>query len=69
MTREEQWARRVMREGERDRDYGMTRGAAHCDSCGRFKSRPSSVCSYCGNDPVSHHGDAREFDRAHGYSG
>lgn len=23
-----------------------------CGSCNKFKSRPSSVCEYCGDDPV-----------------
>lgn len=25
----------------------------HCFTCGQFKSRPSSVCTKCGDDPVS----------------
>lgn len=43
---------------------------ARCQQCQKFKSRPSSVCGYCGNDPTSHNMTERErfeFDRAHGY--
>lgn len=38
-----------------------------CGSCGRIKSRPSDPCDFCGNDPVTHNGDAREYDRAMGW--
>lgn len=64
--REEAKARHSIRVGEAQRDYGHTSGAANCKICGCFKSTPSSVCGQCGDDPVTHHGDRREYDRAHG---
>lgn len=39
-------------------------GRTHC-RCGCFKSRPSAVCSQCGDDPVTHNGSALEYDEAH----
>lgn len=68
-AREEAWARRQMREADRAVNYGMRTGAANCAVCAKFKPRPSSVCGSCGDDPVSHNGDRREYDRAHGYAG
>ena len=41
--------------------------ADHCFSCGRLKPRASSRCDWCGDEPVTHNGDPREFDRAWGY--
>lgn len=67
--RDERYMRGLMREAERTITYGMRTGPANCDICGKFKSRPSSVCGVCGNDPVTHNGDRREYDRAHGYAG
>ena len=45
--------------------FSRPRAAAQCKSCSRFKSRPSSVCEYCGDDPVSGyaHTEATEMDR------
>ena len=65
---EEQLARREMREGERARTRGMRNGSFQCFSCGLRKPLPSSRCDQCGDDPVSHNGDPREFDRAWGYA-
>lgn len=73
--------RRLSRELDRERDYGFRRQSCPCFSCGRLKRRPSDVCDYCGDDPVSmtnaeYYGgtDAQrevraKFDRAYGYSG
>jgi hypothetical protein len=75
VSREEAWARRVMREAEAEVTRGHRRGAANCERCGKFKSRPSSVCGWCGDDPVGNatNGDPAfaersAFDRAHGYA-
>lgn len=73
MTREERWAQKVMREGERARNYGMRTRPARCGSCNKFKSRPSSVCGSCGDDPVGNtqspeFADRLNYDRAHGYA-
>lgn len=43
------------------------RGARQCGVCKRFKSRPSSICDHCGNDPVSYNGDRFAYDQAMGY--
>lgn len=67
MTREERWARRAMREGEANARYGMRTGAFPCQNCGKFKSRPSSVCGQCGDDPVSFNGNRASYDAAYGY--
>jgi rRNA maturation endonuclease Nob1 len=40
---------------------------AQCKSCKKFIKRPSSVCGWCGNDPVSYNGDRRQYDLAHGW--
>jgi hypothetical protein len=45
--------------------YG--RQTAQCRSCKKFKSRPSSVCGQCGDDPVTYNGDRRQYDLAHGW--
>lgn len=39
-------------------------GRVNCGSCGAFKSRPHSVCSQCGDDPVTHAGSVHEYDEA-----
>lgn len=65
-AREESRARHSIRVAEAERDYGHKRGAARCFSCNSFKSKPSAICGRCGDDPVTHNGDRREFDRAHG---
>src|SRR5947207_2611023 len=52
----ERQSRKAMREGETGSRYGMESGAANCQSCGTFKSDPASVCSVCGDDPVSYNG-------------
>jgi transcriptional regulator with XRE-family HTH domain len=36
-----------------------------CGVCNRFKSAPSSVCDYCGDDPVTHNGERRDYDAAY----
>lgn len=54
---------------EREERKGLERGAFPCFSCGHFKSRPSAVCGYCGDDPVTWGGSAADFDRAYGYDG
>jgi hypothetical protein len=54
--------------------HSRPRRHARCASCHRFKSRPSSICAYCGDDPVGNCGldpsphDRYEYDRAHGWS-
>lgn len=65
-AQEEARARNSIRVGERQRNYGMAAGAVNCSSCGAFKSAPSARCTQCGDEPVTHNGDPREFDRAHG---
>jgi hypothetical protein len=60
---DEAWRRYHFDDGRHPRHVG--RLLAHCFQCGDFKSRPSSVCTRCGDDPVSHNGDRREFDRAY----
>lgn len=49
-------------------ERGLRRKPFPCFVCGRFKRRPADVCDTCGDDPVSHHGDAHEFNRAYGYA-
>lgn len=39
-----------------------------CFVCGHFKRRPADVCDYCGDDPVTYGGDARDFNRGYGYA-
>lgn len=39
------------------------RALANCKRCGRFKSRPSSVCGWCGDDPVPYNWDRALYDR------
>lgn len=67
--RERQAASYGMASAGRDANRGLESGSHPCFSCGRFKSRPSSVCGHCGDDPVTFGGDRREFDRAYGYAG
>jgi hypothetical protein len=47
---------------------GFRTGSWPCASCNAFKSRPSAVCTECGDEPYSFNGDPRDFDRAHGYA-
>lgn len=47
--------------------HGRPRRYARCASCQRFKSRPSSCCGYCGDDPVSACVTRYEYDRAAGW--
>ena len=68
LSREEAWARRVMREDEAERARGLTRRSVNCFSCGRWKARPSAVCGSCGDDPVTHNGDRKRFDRGSGHA-
>jgi rRNA maturation endonuclease Nob1 len=54
----------------RRRDYGFTwrgRLTAQCKRCKKFVKRPSAVCRWCGNDPVTYRGDRRQYDLAHGW--
>lgn len=53
---------------------GVGRIYAHCRSrTGRhtygrpFKSRPSAICTVCGDDPVSYNGSRVDYDLAHGW--
>ena len=39
------------------------RAYANCPCCGKFKSRPSAVCGWCGDDPVPHNWDRHLYDR------
>jgi hypothetical protein len=54
---------------DRRRQQLKRRRTFHClsRSCGSFVSRPSAICSVCGNDPVTYNGDRLAFDRAHGW--
>lgn len=60
----EEWRRRAERREERERRRGRPR-AVNCFICGRFKSRPSSICDFCGDVPGTHNGDSRVFDEAY----
>lgn len=53
--------------GDRAVKLRLRRTYAHClrKGCGSFKSRPSALCPKCGDDPVTHNGDRRAFDRAY----
>lgn len=55
-----------MAQPKRRRLRGRT-NVPQCGRCHRFKSRPSSVCGHCGDDPVSYLGDRWAYDRAHGF--
>lgn len=59
---EQAWANRMAR-NQATQERGGT-GPARCRACNRFKSRPSDVCNHCGDDPVTHGGSRREYDRA-----
>lgn len=68
----DEYQRLSYRKAERERrkqEAGFRTGSIPCFICGKRKSRPSSVCGYCGDDPLTHGGSALEFDRAYGYSG
>lgn len=69
----EEWAaqesRRLLREVDRELDYGLEKSRFNCFSCGRLKARPSDVCPHCGDDPVQYGTKREEFDRAYGYAG
>jgi hypothetical protein len=60
----EEWRRRQARREEREARRGRPR-AANCFGCGRFKSRASTPCDYCGGDPVGNapNGDPDFADR------
>jgi hypothetical protein len=45
----------------------LKRMSARCSRDGLFKSRPSSACGYCGDDPVRVGQDPYEYDREHGW--
>jgi len=60
---------RLLREVDRDLDYGLEKKPLPCFSCGHFKARPSDVCGYCGDDPVQLGTKREDFDRAYGYAG
>lgn len=55
---------RQERRAERERRRGRPR-AVNCFICGCFKSRPSSICGQCGDEPVTYNGSAHEFDEAY----
>lgn len=55
--------RRDRRE-ERERRRGRPR-SVNCFVCGCFKSRPSSICTICGDEPGTHNGDPMQFDEAY----
>jgi hypothetical protein len=68
----DEYQRREYRAAERDRrkqEAGFRTGSIPCFVCGRRKPRPSAVCAFCGDDPVTYGGSALELDRAYGYSG
>lgn len=44
---------------------GFTPADRQCGVCHRFKSAPSAVCDYCGDDPVTYNGSARDYDAAY----
>lgn len=48
---------------ERERRRGRPR-PVQCRNCKRFKSRPSSICSHCGDEPGTYNGDPRVYDDA-----
>lgn len=43
------------------------RRTAQCRCCKKFISRPSAICRWCGNDPVTFRGDRRQYDLAYGW--
>lgn len=43
------------------------RPTAQCRRCKKFIKRPSAVCGWCGNDPVTYRGDPRQYDLAYGW--
>lgn len=45
----------------------QSRKYAKCQRCGSFKSRPSSECARCGDNPVTVGGDPYAYDRAAGW--
>jgi hypothetical protein len=54
----------------RDDSSGYTSRAANCGVCGRFKSRPSDVCGFCGDEPTQYGSGRAEragYDREYGY--
>jgi len=59
---------RAERERKKMTDRGFKKTPTNCFVCGRLKRRPSDVCSFCGDDPVTHGGTASEFDRSYGYA-
>ena len=70
-------AKRILREENAQRDYGLERRSLPCFTCGQLKRRPSDVCAHCGDDPVqpstnaseADNADRQKFDRAYGYGG
>lgn len=52
-------------EREALRGLGFTAKDRQCGVCHRFKSAPSAVCDFCGDDPVTHNGSARDYDAAY----
>lgn len=69
----EEWqeaeSRRLLREVDRERDYGLNKKPLPCFSCGSFKARPSDICTKCGDDPVQVGTSRSQFDRDYGYGG
>jgi hypothetical protein len=55
-------------ERELESRRGLSSGPYRCPNriCGRFKSRPSQICSWCNWDEVPHGAHRREYDKAHG---
>jgi hypothetical protein len=43
---------------------GFTAADRQCGVCHRFKSAPSAVCDYCGDDPVTWNAERRDYDAA-----
>lgn len=62
-------AKRIMREAEREANFGSNTRALPCDICGKLKRMPADVCPHCGNDPLSLGETAAEYNAAFGYFG
>lgn len=62
-------SRRLLREVDRERDYGLNKKPLPCFSCGSLKARPSDLCTRCGDDPVQVGTSRKQFDRDYGYGG
>lgn len=70
--RAERWLRRRAAEDERATHYGYKRGADNCQSCGSFRSSPTTACPLCGDTRATHNATRKELcaiERAHGFRG